>query len=144
MPQEVAHSRMPILDRFLLGALLALGALASAQAAGKDPMSALVGKPLSAARSSLLAGGWEPQETALTTSRGELERTRGEAGRLVDAGYPEVERCTGSSKNYCFLNYRRGGRCLRMRTLGVLVPPDGEPKVHGVGDACPSKQARRQ
>jgi hypothetical protein len=115
---------------------------AQAQGTPKE-LSHLVGKPLSSVRSTLLAGGWEPQETALTTARGQPERSRGEAGRLLEAGYPEVERCTGSSKNYCFFNYRRGGKCLRVRTLGVLAQPDLEPKVHGVGDACPSKQTRR-
>lgn len=116
----------------------------AAHAAGPSKeMTALVGKPLSAARSSLVNGGWEPQETALTTAKGALERERGEAGKLLEAGYPEIERCTGGGKNYCFLNYKRGGKCMRVRTLGVVRAPDTEPKVHGVGDACPSKQSKR-
>jgi hypothetical protein len=119
-----------------------LGLAADGQAAGKE-MKGLVGKPLSSVRSALLADGWQPQETALTTAKGVPERSRGEAGTLLEAGYPEVERCTGSSRNYCFFNYSRRGQCLRVRTLGVLRPPDGEPKVHGAGDACPSKQGKR-
>ena len=71
------------------------------------------------------------------------ERSWGEAGRLLEAGYTEIERCTGSSRNYCFFNYSRRGQCLRVRTLGVLRPPDTEPKVHGAGDACASKQGKR-
>ena len=112
------------------------------QAAGKET-SPHVGKPLSSVRSALLAEGWEPLETGLTTAKGEPERARGEAGRLLEAGYPEIERCTGTTKNYCFLNYGRRGKCLRVRTLGVQRGPGSEPKVHGVGDACPSRQARR-
>jgi hypothetical protein len=112
------------------------------RAAGKD-MSWLVGKPLSSVRGTLLADGWLPQETGLTTAKGTPERTKGEAAVLLEAGYMEVERCTGSSKNYCFFNYKRGGQCLRVRTLGVLRPPDTEPKVHGAGDACASKQGKR-
>lgn len=111
-------------------------------AAAKD-MNHLVGKPLAATRSALLAEGWQPQETDLITAAGEPERARGEAGKLLEAGYPEIERCTGGQRNYCFLNYNRRGKCLRVRTLGVLRAPDTEPKVHGAGDACPSKRGKR-
>jgi len=126
-------------------AMSSLG-LGGAHAAGKDSkeMARFVGKPLSSARGTLLAEGWEPTETALTTSRGAPERARGEAGKLLEAGYPEIERCTGSGgRTYCFLNYGRRGKCLRVRTVGVLQAPESEPKVHGVGDACPSKQGKR-
>ena len=131
--------------RWLLAIAVAssLPGIAAAAPPKKSAHDALVGKPFSAARASLLEQGWSPTETALTTSRGAPERSRGEAGKLLEAGYPEVERCTGTQRNYCFFNYSRGGRCLRVRTLGVLRPPDGEPKVHGIGDACPSKQNRR-
>lgn len=127
-----------------IAAVTAMALLHSAAAAPppKKPMDALVGKPLSAVREQLVASRWAPVETGLTSSRGEPERSRGEAGKLFEAGYPEVERCTGGERNYCFFNYNRGGKCLRVRTLGVLRP-DGEPKVHGIGDACPSKQKGR-
>ena len=111
------------------------------QAAGKD-MTWLVNKPLSQVHSKLLADGWLPKETALTTAKGAPERSQGEAGVLLEAGYPEVERCTGAPRNYCFLNYTRRGQCLRVRTLGVLRPPDAEPKVHGAGDSCASRQTK--
>lgn len=127
----------------LVVALAAWSCLATGvHAAGKD-MNWLVGKPISSARSTLLADGWSPVETALTTAKGVPERSKGEAGMFLDAGYPEIERCTGTARNYCFFNYSRRGKCLRVRTLGVLRSPDSEPKVHGAGDACPSKQGRR-
>jgi hypothetical protein len=116
--------------------------VADTRAAGNN-MNWLVGKPISTVRTTLLADGWVPQETALTRAKGAPERSWGEAGKLLEAGYPEVERCTGTSRNYCFFNYNRRGQCLRVRTLGVLRAPDTEPKVHGAGDACPSKQGRR-
>jgi hypothetical protein len=135
------HSlRLPTGLSVTLAALFCLGA--PAHAAGKG-MNRFVGQPISTVRTTLLAEGWQPQETALTRSKGALERSWGEAGKLLEAGYPEIERCTGSSRNYCFFNYSRRGQCLRVRTLGVLQPPDGEPKVHGAGDACPSKQTKR-
>jgi hypothetical protein len=120
----------------------ALGCAAGAQAAPpkSQPFAQFVGKPFSATRAAIVGGGWSPRETRLTTAKGEPERARGEAGKLLEAGYVEVERCTGGERNYCFFNYGRGGKCLRVRTLGVLREADVEPKVHGVGDACPSKQ----
>ncbi len=133
---------MPHVPRLVFALAAWLGLALHVQAAGKE-MSGLVGKPLSTVRSTLLADGWLPAETALTNAKGAPERSLGEAGRLLEAGYPEIERCTGTSRNYCFFNYSRRGKCLRVRTLGVLRAPDSEPKVHGAGDACPSKQGRR-
>jgi len=138
-------SRLPCLLAALALSVSGVG-LGAAHAAGKDSkeMARFVGKPVSSTRSTLIAEGWEPIETALTTSRGAPERERGEAGKLLEAGYPEIERCTGSGgRTYCFLNYGRRGKCLRVRTVGVLQAPESEPKVHGVGDACPSKQGKR-
>ena len=43
--------------------------VADVQAVGKD-MNWLVGKPISTVRSTLLADGWLPQETALTRAKG--------------------------------------------------------------------------
>jgi hypothetical protein len=127
--------------------LLAAGGLASAAlplAAGAAPptkeMAAMVGKPFSTTREKLLEQGWEPVDTNLTTAHGVPERSRGEAGKFLDAGFNEIERCTGGQKNYCFLNYKRRGHCLRVRTLGALDLPARDPKIHGAGDACPSKQ----
>lgn len=137
-PLSVAHLA-PLAHLALVAGLCLAGA---GPAVGKE-MKGLVGKPLSSVRSQLLADGWVPQETALTTAKGLPERSRGEAGTLLEAGYPEIERCTGTATNYCFFNYSRRGHCLRIRTLGVLRPPDTEPKVHGAGDACPSRQGKR-
>lgn len=110
-----------------------------AHAAGKE-MTAIIGKPFSATREKLIEQGWEPVETNLTTAKGAPERSRGEAAKFLDAGFNEIERCTGGQKNYCFLNYKRRGTCLRVRTLGALDLPAQDPKIHGAGDACPSKQ----
>lgn len=137
-PSPIARFRW-----LLVIACAALPWTAAAAPPKNKALEALVGKPFSAVRATLLEQGWEPTETALTTARGLPERSRGEAGRLLEAGYPEVERCTATQRNYCFFNYRRGSRCLRVRTLGVLRAPDVEPKVHGVGDACPSRQKGR-
>ena len=111
----------------------------AAHAAGKE-MSSLIGQPFSSARAKLLDEGWAPVETNLTNSKGLAERSRGEAAKYLEAGFPEIERCTGGSRNYCFLNYSRRGNCLRVRTVGLLNLPTTDPKVHGAGDACPSKQ----
>jgi hypothetical protein len=141
MPTHLGNVRIGRLLRCLGFGLVCLVDVARAAGPGKD-IEALVGKPLSIARGTLVERGWEPQETALTTAKGALERERGEAGKLLEAGYPEIERCTGGAKNYCFFNYKRHGKCVRVRTLGVLTP-DGEPKVHGVGDSCASRQGKR-
>ena len=111
------------------------------QAAGKD-MTWLVNKPLSQVRTKLLEDGWLPKETHLASAKGEPERSKGEAGLLLEVGYTEVERCTGGARNYCFLNYTRRGQCLRVRTLGVLRATGAEPKVHGAGDSCASRQTK--
>lgn len=120
-------------------ALLIPGSVLSA---GKE-MSGLVGQPFSSVRAKLLDDGWTPVETNLTTARGLPERSRGEAARYLEAGFQEIERCTGGSRNYCFLNYSRRGHCLRIRTIGALDLPASDPKIHGAGDSCPSKQRAR-
>lgn len=136
------HARLLSFLALPLLAWAAAAAPALAQPKGKE-MSALVGKPFSVTREKLLADGWSPVETNLTTARGAAERERGEAGKYLQAGFPEIERCTGGSRNYCFLNYNRRGRCLRVRTVGALDLPASDPKIHGAGDACPSKQKTR-
>jgi hypothetical protein len=125
----------------LLAAITLLGM--PAHAAGKE-MTALIGKPFAATREKLIEQGWEPVETNLTTSKGVPERSRGEAAKFLDAGFNEIERCTGGHKSYCFLNYKRRGACLRVRTLGSLELPAKDPKIHGAGDSCPSKQQTRR
>ncbi|MCC6248016.1 MAG: hypothetical protein IT499_09695 [Rubrivivax sp.] len=145
-PARLAPLVVPFIAPFiaLLGALLVFAAApAAAQTKGKV-MAGLVNKPFSATREKLLADGWAPVETNLTTARGAPERERGEAGKFLTAGYNEIERCTGGKRNYCFLNYKRGNTCLRVRTLGTLDLPASDPKVHGAGDACPSKQKARR
>jgi hypothetical protein len=114
---------------------------AAARAAPSKELSALIGKPFSSIRAKLLEQGWAPVETNLRAIGGVPERARGEAAKFLEAGFTEIERCTGGAKNYCFLNYARRGKCLRIRTLGVLALPDTDPKVHGAGDACPARQA---
>jgi hypothetical protein len=129
----------------LLSAAPIAGVLMTApvHAAGKD-MSGLIGKPFSSVRAKLIDEGWSPVETNLTNAKGLPERSRGEAAKYLEAGFPEIERCTGGSRNYCFLNYSRRGNCLRVRTVGPLDLPTADPKVHGAGDACPSKQQARR
>ncbi|MCW5636327.1 MAG: hypothetical protein KIT17_23525 [Rubrivivax sp.] len=114
---------------------------APARAAPSKELAALIGKPFSAIRGKLIEQGWTPVETNLRAIGGVPERARGEAAKFLEAGFTEIERCTGGAKNYCFLNYSRRGKCLRIRTLGVLALPDTDPKVHGAGDACPARQA---
>lgn len=131
----------PHLPKARMLALLAVVAALPlhAQTTGKA-MSGLVGKPFSVTREKLLADGWVPVETNLTSARGVPERERGEAARFFAAGFTEIERCTGGARNYCFLNYKRRNTCLRVRTIGTLDLPSSDPKVHGAGDACPSRQ----
>lgn len=140
MPATVTPRTVLVAATLLAGAA---ASMPSAHAAGKE-MTAIIGKPFSTTRESLLAQGWEPVETNLTSSRGVPERSRGEAARFLDAGFNEIERCTGGQKNYCFLNYKRRGQCLRVRTLGALDLPTHDPKIHGAGDACPSRQKAPQ
>ena len=127
---------------WLVFALCLTGAV---HAAGKEnkEMTALVGKPFSTVREKLLADGWTAVETNLTSAKGVPERSRGEAAKFLEAGFAEIERCTGGARNYCFLNYNRHGKCLRVRTLGVLDLPASDPKVNGAGDSCPSRQQAR-
>jgi hypothetical protein len=125
---------------FLVAALFAcFAAPVQAQSKGKE-VSGLVGKRFSVVREKLLADGWTPAETNLTIVKGAPERERGEAAKFFAAGYTEIERCTGGARNYCFLNYKRRSTCLRVRTLGKLDLPAADPKVHGTGDDCPSRQ----
>jgi hypothetical protein len=131
------------LQRLLLAAaIVGLLVPGSVHSAGKE-VSGLVGKPFTSVRAKLLDEGWTPVETNLTTGRGVPERSRGEAAKYLDAGFPEIERCTGGSRNYCFLNYNRRGHCLRIRTHGKLDLPATDPKIHGANDSCPSKQRAR-
>lgn len=140
-PHAMHAPARPHRHLLLVAHVAALLVSGPAQAAGKE-MSGLVGKPFSSVRAKLMDDGWTPVETNLTTAKGLPERSRGEAAKYLEAGFPEIERCTGGSRNYCFLNYSRRGNCLRIRTVGSLDLPTADPKVHGAGDACPSKQQR--
>lgn len=76
------------------------------------------GQDLSEIRGELLHEGWMPVTTDLKMHDGTLEHNFGDAGELFRSGYPEVESCSGADANYCFFNYAKNRRCLRMETQG--------------------------
>lgn len=95
------------------------------------------GMLLSRARAQLLMDGWKPVRTDEKMHDGTPERTFGSARTFVEAGYEEIETCTGTGLNFCLLNYEKNGRCLQITTQGELIPGLGEPRLWRWINECP-------
>lgn len=97
--------------------------------------------PISQARHALKLAGWEPRRTALDRGDGIDENQWGDARMLYQAGYVEVESCSGTGANYCFFNYRQARQCVRLLTVGEFKLGEYEPKVVSHSRQCPAPQA---
>lgn len=95
------------------------------------------GEPISEARALLLKDGWIPVRIDKKMADGRRENTYGDARPFFEAGYFEVETCTGIGRNYCFLNYQKDGKCLRLMTEGEYVPRRVEPDLLRWTEECP-------
>ncbi len=104
------------------------------------------GLAITQARSNLLKSGWLPRATYLMWGENQDEPANqsGDAGLLHRAGLSEVEMCTGVEKNFCFFNYVRDGRCLRLTTEGEFNPGSYEPMVVKMASECPPAEALPQ
>jgi len=98
-----------------------MGAACSSSAKTPDNYAAL--------RLQLIDSGWLPLITHLVMPDGTLERDFGDARIMKDAGFEEVEFCTGVDLNYCTFNFYKSGECLRVTTLGEYSATDGSPRV---------------
>ncbi|MBV8660264.1 MAG: hypothetical protein JO142_20795 [Burkholderiales bacterium] len=107
-----------------------------------EPLPVRVGQPLPQARKALLAAGWQPRPTTLAFPDESLQKELTEPSLLIEAGFVEVEYCSGTGANYCFFNYIKKGQCLRLVTAGESSPPDHRwASVHHVLRECPSPEA---
>jgi hypothetical protein len=120
----------------ILVALLAIPSTVFAEAQ-------LNGQPITKARQILIKSGWQPNQTDLMTGEdnNEPENQRGNAGAMYRAGLIEVEMCNGTSKNFCFFNYRSKGKCLRLLTQGEFSLNQYEPMVIKQSSECPPREA---
>ena len=112
-------------------------ACAAALSATTQPEVHLIGLSLPKAKAALVSAGWRPVESTKRMADGALEKEFGDANLLLLAGYTEVESCTGTSLNFCRLNYLRDAQCLTLVTQGEWYPPNGIPKVHHIEVVCP-------
>jgi hypothetical protein len=95
------------------------------------------GKLFSQARRALLAEGWKPQETFGVDSNGKRFSQSADAGVLYQAGFIEVESCSGTGRNFCSFNYIRPGQCLSLSTEGEFKKGAYEPRVISQNGKCP-------
>lgn len=93
------------------------------------------GDTLSVFRAQLLRHGWKP----LATRKKDSEALFGDGRILYDAGFHEVEMCSGTGRNYCIFNYSRKGGCLQVVTVGEYKAGAYEPIFDNLMHECPSK-----
>ena len=98
------------------------------------------GARLSSTRAALLHAGWKPVITDVRDASGGQEKMFGDARSLFQAGYTEVEFCSGIAPNICFFNYKKKGRCLRLTTRGEYHPNfNAEPMLLRWTNECSKK-----
>ena len=112
--------------RIHLAALLAVGSLGVA--ASDLPLKK--SESYVQARAHLVRAGWRPVVVQTILSDGRSEREWGAAKQMQDAGFDEIESCSGTGLNYCFFNFRRKDYCLRVVTAGEYHKEYDSPKVH--------------
>lgn len=95
------------------------------------------GMPISEARAELLRQGWVPVRVDKKLADGERENLDAEARLLFEAGFFEVEYCTGTGLNYCSFNYQRRGECLRINTQGEYFSAAEVPTLTRWTNECP-------
>ncbi len=83
-----------------------------------DDMTLKEGDPLHKARKELINSGWSPIVTYEKMDDGTLRKSLGDAKKIHADGIPEIETCSGAGVPFCSFNYRRGGDCLQVVTIG--------------------------
>lgn len=61
---------------------------------------------------------------------GTEEKNWGDAKNMKLAGFEEIESCSGTGLNTCLFNFKKGGDCLQIATLGEYKKEFNSPKVH--------------
>lgn len=90
------------------------------------------------ARAALLNAGWLPVRIDKRMADGTRENQFGDGRLFFNAGFIEVQECTGTGTNPCILNYQKDGMCLRLVTEGEYLPERGSiPDVLFWSDDCP-------
>ncbi len=77
-------------------------------------------KPYAVWRARMLRRGWKPRITNDTYIDGTKVKDSGEARDMLDAGFVEVEDCSGTDYNFCDFNFKKGDYCLKIITIGEL------------------------
>lgn len=96
------------------------------------------GESIVEARAALLKAGWMPVRIDERMADGTRENQFGDARLFFDAGYVEVQECTGTGTNPCILNYQKDGKCLQVITVGEYHPEwSDKPDVLRWTDDCP-------
>lgn len=95
------------------------------------------GVPISKVRAELLKDGWTPVRIDKRFSQGPVENQSGDGRVILEAGFFEVETCSGTDSNVCFFNYQKNGQCLRLTTEGEYIPSVGEPILVSWSHDCP-------
>lgn len=90
------------------------------------------------ARAALLKAGWLPVRIDKRMADGTRENQFGDGRLFFNAGFIEVQECTGTGTNPCILNYQKDGMCLRLVTEGEYLPERSSiPDVLFWSDDCP-------
>lgn len=94
---------------------------------------------ISKARAQLISQGWSPLETFGRDAHGTRWSLQGDAGVMYQAGFIEVEACSGTGLNICSFNYTRAGSCLSLQTQGEFKAGVYEPQVIKRTNTCPAQ-----
>ena len=87
------------------------------------------GDDYATARARLIGLRWNPFITHKLMADGAEERNWGDAKRMREAGFEEIESCTGTGLNFCIFNFKKGSVCMRITTVGEYRNDQGSPKV---------------
>ena len=122
---------------FKIGAVAAMwvSSIAPSSLAGEYQLRAY--DTISKVRAELLKDGWTPVRIDSKLPNGAVENQEPDALLLFQAGFFEVESCSGTDANVCFFNYQKNGQCLRLTTEGEYFPPIGEPGLVSWSHDCP-------
>ena len=94
---------------------------------------------ISQVRSQLLKDGWTPVriDKKIYTDGTTGNHDGAEGQILFEAGFFEVEDCSGTEAGFCTFNYQKNGRCLRIITQGEYFSPQDEPGLLRWDNNCP-------
>jgi hypothetical protein len=93
-------------------------------------------------RDRLIGDGWKPLVTNDTMADGTREKDFGDTKILADAGFAEVEWCSGTGLNYCTFNFRKNDRCMKITTQGEYDVAHNSPVLYRTQNrTCPKPEA---